>query len=181
MEVILDSGFILYVMRKKIDFISQLKEKGFKIRIPREVIQELKDRRNKSFASREERLMIDEAIKILEREGIKRIDIGKQKIADWFVHKGKDGYYIATTNSYIKHRVPKIIEIIESHGKVEPIEINHDKKYNKKLKKPIEKKKEFSRKFSDGGISVKGYVGKGLVSKRLRFGEPQFHKKQIKR
>ena len=47
MEVILDSNFIVSCVMKGIDFISQLEGKGFKILIPREVIQEIKDLRNK--------------------------------------------------------------------------------------------------------------------------------------
>ncbi len=43
MEVILDSSFIISCVKRKIDFISQLEEKGFKVLVAREVLQELKD------------------------------------------------------------------------------------------------------------------------------------------
>ena len=176
MEVILDSGFILHAMRKKIDFVSQLEEQGFKIRVPREMVQEMKDRRLKSFPSHEERMMIDKAIKILEKNNIKSIDVGKQRIAEWLLHKGKEGYYIATTNAEIKHRVPRVIEIFESRGTVEPVEKGRQEI---KLKKRVKEEEEWPRRFSEGGKTVKGYVGRKLEPRRLRFGEPQFHRKEI--
>ena len=43
MQVILDSGFILHAMHKRIDFLEQLEKQGFVIRIPKEIVQELKD------------------------------------------------------------------------------------------------------------------------------------------
>ena len=56
MEVILDTSFILSCMRKRIDFLSQLEEQGFMVKIPKEVIQELKDLHSRSKTSEEDRI-----------------------------------------------------------------------------------------------------------------------------
>ena len=43
MEVLLDTNFIISSLLKKIDFLGELEGMGFKIILPREVLQELKD------------------------------------------------------------------------------------------------------------------------------------------
>jgi len=115
MKVLLDCGFILVCMRKKIDFVSQLENQGFGIRVPKEVLQELKDLRYKSFSSPQDRINIKEALALLEKNHVKRITFGQGKISHWFIKKGHEGYYIATTNSKIKHHVPKKIFIFKSN------------------------------------------------------------------
>ena len=119
MEVILDKGFILVCMRKKIDFISQLKEKGFTIRVPREVLQELKDLQYESSLSHQDREIIKEIPmlfeRLLEKNEIKHITFGKGKIEHWFIKKAHEGYYIATTNADIKHHIPRKIVILKSN------------------------------------------------------------------
>ncbi len=118
MEVIIDANFILHCMRKRIDFISQLTKQGFKIKIPREVIQELKDLLKEPKSSKLDRAMIREIISVIERRKIKRTTIGKGKIEDWLIEKGNMGYYIATCNSNVKHKIINKILIFESRGEV---------------------------------------------------------------
>ena len=47
MEAVLDTNFIVSCVKKKIDFISELENLGFKIVLPKEIFQELKDLRFK--------------------------------------------------------------------------------------------------------------------------------------
>ena len=65
MEVILDSSFIVSAMLARIDFLSQLEEKGFKVLVPKEVIEELKDLKLKRGQSHEVRSSIDAALDII--------------------------------------------------------------------------------------------------------------------
>ncbi len=109
MEAILDTSFILSALRSKIDFISSLSEKGFSIKVPREVIQELKDLRLKT--KREERLNIDLALEILGKKGIKKIKLGKSRVDEGLIAAGKRGAYIATLDSAIKRAVQSRIFI----------------------------------------------------------------------
>ncbi len=114
MEVILDKSFIMACMRKNIDFITQLEKKGFKIRVPREVIQELKDIKYDQKASHQDRELVKKALEMLRKNKVKGITLGKGKIEHWFIRKGNEGYYIATRNAKIKHHVPKKIAIFKS-------------------------------------------------------------------
>ena len=120
MNVILDSSFIISCFRKKIDFREQLEGQGFNVLVPREVMQELKDVRKNSKSSREDRLAIDLALESLLGRGIKHISLGKGKVDDWLIKKGKQGFYIATLDREIKRNVPNRIVIFDAQKRVGP-------------------------------------------------------------
>jgi len=118
MNAILDTNFIISCIRKKIDFMSQLEEQGFKVMVPREVMQELKDIRLRSSASHEDRMAIDLALGIFSQHGIKRISLGEGRVDDWLIHMGKQGYYVATLDQGIKRAVPHSIVIFDAQKRV---------------------------------------------------------------
>lgn len=116
MEVLLDSSFIISCIRKRIDFLSQLEEQGFKVKIPTEVIQELKDVRKGSKTSQQDRVAIDVAFEMFENRKIKKVKIGGKNVDAGLIMKGKEGYYIATLDGGIKHEIPRRIIIFSSKG-----------------------------------------------------------------
>ena len=118
MEVILDTNFIISCLRKKIDFLSQLEEQGFKVAVPREVIQELKDVRFDKKTSREDRTAIDVAMQTLTKDKVKMITLGRGKVDDWLVNKGNEGYYIATLDRGIKHKIANRVVIFDAQKRV---------------------------------------------------------------
>lgn len=118
MEVILDTNFIISCILKRIDFIEQLTEKGFRIVVPREVIEELKDLRLSNRVSHEERVAINVALELLEKKEIKKIKLGKMRVDDGLIKKGKEGIYIATLDAVIKRQVPNRIVILDSKKEV---------------------------------------------------------------
>lgn len=117
MEVLLDTNFIISCVKKKIDFISELEEFGFKIIIPREVLQELKDLRLN--VSHDERMAIDIGTGILEKSKAKKIKIGGQKVDDSLIEYGKNGAYIASLDAYIKRSVPNKVTINAAGNKLQ--------------------------------------------------------------
>lgn len=118
MEVLLDTNFIISCILRKIDFLSQLKEIGFKAVIPKKVIQELKDLRLSSKTSREERVAIDVAMEIISSKEIKKMTMGIGKVDDMLIKKGKEGVYIATLDNEIKRQVPNKIVIFSSQKRI---------------------------------------------------------------
>jgi len=118
MEAILDTSFIISCIMKKIDFLSQLEEKGFKAVVPREVLQELKGLRLSSKASHEERIAIDVALEMAASKRIKSITLGEGKVDDALIEKGKKGIYIATLDSGIKRNVPNKIVIFNAKKEI---------------------------------------------------------------
>lgn len=118
MEALLDSSFIISCLKKKIDFLSQLEEQGFVVKIPLEVFEELKDLRFRS--PREERAAIDLALQLFEQQKIKKIRLGHKKVDEGLIDKGLQGYYIATLDREIKRAVPHVIVLFDAEKRVGP-------------------------------------------------------------
>lgn len=109
MEVILDTNFIIACVRKKIDFIEELSNQGFKILLPREVYHELKDVRLKS--SSVDRAAIDIALMLVKQKKLKGITLGGTTVDQGLMNLGKQGAYIATLDTAIKRAVPNRVVI----------------------------------------------------------------------
>ena len=109
MEVILDSSFIITAMKNKLDFVDLLKEKGFSVKVPREVLIELKDLRLK--VSHEERVTIDLALSLIEKGNVRKMVIGKKKVDLALIERGKTGSYIATLDNAIKREIPNVVTL----------------------------------------------------------------------
>lgn len=109
MEVILDTNFIISCVRRRIDFIDELVKQGFRVKVPREIIEEMKDIRNK--VSRDEKMAIDVAFEMIEKQGIEKMKLPKGKVDEELIRLGKKGAYIATLDSAIKRIIPNVISI----------------------------------------------------------------------
>lgn len=118
MQVILDSSFIISCVRERIDFLTQLHEQGFTPIVPREILQEMKDLRLRSGTSHDDRIAIDVAFEMFEKEKIKKTTLGEGKVDEWLVKRGKDGIFIATLDNGIKKRIPKKIVIFKAQNRV---------------------------------------------------------------
>jgi rRNA-processing protein FCF1 len=118
MEVLLDSSFIISCIRKRIDFLSQLEEQGFRVKVPREVMQEMKDLKLKSKTSHDDRVAINAALNILGQKKIKKMKIGGKNVDEGLIDQGKKGYYIATLDRRIKLSVPRKIVLFSAKGSV---------------------------------------------------------------
>ena len=109
MEVILDTNFIISCVRRRIDFIEELEKNGFRIRVTREVLEEMKDIRNE--VSRDEKVAIDMAFEIIESNKVEKIKLPKGKVDEELIRLGKKGVYIATLDSAIKRIIPNVVGI----------------------------------------------------------------------
>lgn len=117
MEAILDTNFIISCLIKRIEFLEELRSLGFVPVVPKEVLQELKDLR-KGGTSHEERAMIDVAFELFEREKTKKTNLGKGKVDDSLIKKGKSGIFIATLDRGIKSKIPNRIVILSDQKKL---------------------------------------------------------------
>ena len=121
MEVLLDTNFIISCLVKRIDFLGELEGKGFRVKVPREVLEEMKDLKNSGKASHEERAMIDVAFEMLGNKKIKKMKLGSGKVDEKLIEWGKKGVYIATLDSGIKREIPNKIIINNSRKNLEVI------------------------------------------------------------
>jgi rRNA-processing protein FCF1 len=111
MEVILDSSFIISCVRKKIDFLSELEGQGFKVVVPREVLEELKDLKRRPGESHSDREAIDLAFQMMERGKVKKMKLGSRGVDEGLIGKGKEGVYIATLDRGIQRKIPNRVII----------------------------------------------------------------------
>ena len=109
MEVILDTNFIITCIRRDIDFLEQLEAEGFTVVVPKEVLEELKDLRFR--VTNDERTAINVALELLEKRKVKKMSLGHYSVDKGLINKGKEGYFIATLDSAIRHEVPNVVGI----------------------------------------------------------------------
>lgn len=107
----MDTNFIISCIRKKIDFLEQLNQMGFKAVIPREVFEELKDLKKRDGTPRDDRIAIDVAFQMLEKEKVGKMRLGHVNVDEGLIKKGKEGIYIASLDNHIKKEVPNRIII----------------------------------------------------------------------
>ncbi|MCA9485846.1 MAG: hypothetical protein KC506_03315 [Nanoarchaeota archaeon] len=121
MDVLLDTNFSISCIIKRIDFIEELESLGFKIKVPRGVLQEMKDLRKEDKTTHKERQAIDAASTLLRESKIKIVKVGGRYVDEGLIQKGKQGIYIATLDREIKNQVPNKV-VIDSARKSIKIE-----------------------------------------------------------
>ncbi len=114
MEVLLDSNFIVACVKKNIDFMEELAGLGFRVVVPREVVEELKDLRLN--VSHNDRAAIDIALARFASEKFEKAKLGKRTVDEGLIAKGKQGAYIATLDAAIKRVVPNRVTISASQN-----------------------------------------------------------------
>lgn len=119
MEVLLDTSFIVSCVMKRIDFLEELENLGFRIKVPREVMQELKDLKKGKKSSRREREAIDVAFQMLEKS--KKMKLGGRTVDDGLIAHGRSGIYIATLDRGIKVKVPNKVVLDNSRKSVKVV------------------------------------------------------------
>ncbi len=117
MEVILDTNFIVSCVKRKIDFLDVLAGMGFRVVLPREVMQELKDLKMKT--SHADRMAIELAFDIIGSSKIKKIRLGDMEVDKGLIEKGRTGIYIATLDAVIKREVPNRVVISNAKNSLE--------------------------------------------------------------
>lgn len=116
MEVLLDSNFIISCIKKKIDFIAELETMGFKVLLPKEVYEEIKDLKFNSPPAN--KAAINVALELFSKRKVKKMGLGKKPVDEGLIEMGKRGAYIATLDSAIKRVVPNKVVISESSNRL---------------------------------------------------------------
>jgi len=115
-QVLLDTNFILSCVRKKIDFFEEIKLMGFGILIPKEVIREI-------VKFKEKKPEADLALKILEKNNYKKIELAKGHVDKKIINYAKENpeLIIATLDKEIKDKINNQKLIIRGNKKLEII------------------------------------------------------------
>jgi len=117
--VVLDTNFILSCIRKKIDFFNDIQFMGFKIIIPIQVLDEV---RQLSMTAKGK--FKDEAkvgLKLLEQNEFKRVDLYIKNVDNGIVKLAKDNkeYIVATLDQEIKNQLKNRKLIIRGEKRLE--------------------------------------------------------------
>jgi len=111
---LLDTSFILSCIRKKIDFFEEINFMGFRILIPKQVIEEIKGlSKSKSEA--------EIALKLLEKKKFKKIILHGKNVDNGIIKVAKENenYIIATLDKEIKNRTKNQKLVIRGSRKIE--------------------------------------------------------------
>ena len=113
-QTILDTNFILSCVKNKIDFFEEIKFMGLQIIIPVQVINEIKRLKNRNSGL---------AIKILEKNSFKKIDLGKGHVDKRIIKFAKQNpqAVIATLDRELKKKVKNNKMVIRGTKKLEII------------------------------------------------------------
>lgn len=117
MEAILDTNFIITCIKEGIDFIDQLKVNGFRIIVPKEVVDEIKDLRKDGSRSDRQSALI--ALEIIEHSKLEKTSLTKRSVDEGLIERGKKGAYIATLDAAIRRIVPNKIIISRTKKSIE--------------------------------------------------------------
>ncbi len=111
-QIILDTSFILTCIKQKIDFFEELV--GTQILIPEQVINEIKNLKNPNSGL---------ALKILEKNKFKKIDLGKGNVDNLIIKFAKENpkSIVATLDKEIKNKTKNYKLIIRGKKKLEVI------------------------------------------------------------
>ena len=115
--VLLDTNFILTCLKQKIDFVEEIYFRGFKILIPKQVIEELKilEKRRYNYAGF--------ALKLIKEKKFKKVDL-KDKKTDRAILKfatNNKSAIIATLDKELKENIENRKMVIRSKKKLEII------------------------------------------------------------
>ena len=86
MEAILDTNFIIACIKEGIDFIDQLKINGFRIIVPKEVVDEIRSKKEGSRSDRQSALI---ALEIIENSKLEKTSLTKRSVDEGLIEKGK--------------------------------------------------------------------------------------------
>lgn len=87
MEVLLDSSFIVSCIKKKIDFLVELEGMGFKVLLPKEVFEEIKDLRFNSDHGT--KVAVEVALELFKKRKIKSVALGDRQVDEGLIEFGK--------------------------------------------------------------------------------------------
>jgi len=117
MKVFLDTSFIVSCIKRKIDFLSELKLNGLEAIVPSEVFEELKDLSKSKKTSHEDRMSAKIGFDFLNSEKIKKVSLGSN-VDEGLIKKGQLGLYIATLDNEIKRNVKNKVIISSSNNSI---------------------------------------------------------------
>jgi rRNA-processing protein FCF1 len=118
-KVLLDTNFILFCVKEKVDFFEYFEMEGFKVLIPDKVLSELK--RLSALGKKGIKVRADFALRFLDKSGDFEEVVAKGKYADSAIFnylKDHQNISLATNDEGLKKKVKNRVFIIRSNKKI---------------------------------------------------------------
>ena len=106
MQAIIDTGFIMNRMKSDASFITTIESKGYKIRISKKILDELKDIANSVKSGVEDNSLAKMALELFsDHKRFKRVDMGHSPTSESLIQKSEEGFFIGTLDKEVNRRI----------------------------------------------------------------------------
>lgn len=116
MKIILDTNFLIYSAKHKMDYVEEignLINEGFDLVVPKQVINELKMLRDDKWkkVSGADKRAADLALQLLEHNKVKIVDISGKSVDEAIVNLADSNVknIVCTLDREMRHKLPRVI------------------------------------------------------------------------
>ena len=116
MKVILDTNFIIYCAKNKLDYVEELSEllnEGFELVVPSQVINELNQLKNDKWkkVSGKDKLAIDLALQLLNINKVKEVQIEGNSVDEGIINLANESKknIVCTFDRGMRKLLPRVI------------------------------------------------------------------------
>jgi rRNA-processing protein FCF1 len=118
MKIILDTNFLIYCAKNKLDYvegIGNLINEGFELVVPLQVIEELKMLRDDKWkkVSGKDKMAIDLALQMLDANNVKKVKVSGNSVDEGIVNLANENKknIVCTLDREMRHNLPRVILI----------------------------------------------------------------------
>jgi rRNA-processing protein FCF1 len=118
MKIILDTNFLIYCAKNKLDYIEEIKNlinEGFELVVPRQVINEINKLKEDKFkkVSGKDKLACNLALQILEKNKVKIVNLEGKTVDDAIINLALEDKknIVCTLDREIRHTLGRVILI----------------------------------------------------------------------
>ncbi|MEK6935452.1 MAG: PIN domain-containing protein [Nanoarchaeota archaeon] len=116
MKIILDTNFIIYCAKNKLDYvegIGDLLNEGFELVVPSQVVNELKQLKNDKWkkVSGKDKTAIDLALQLLKVNNVKEVEIKGNSVDEGMINLANENKknIVCTFDREMRKKLPRVI------------------------------------------------------------------------
>lgn len=118
MKVILDTNFLIYCAKNKLDYLEEignLINEGFELVVPMQVVEEMKKLKDDKWkkVSGKDKMAIDLALQLLDVNKVKKVKIKGESVDEGIVNLANEDKknIVCTLDREMRHNLPRVILI----------------------------------------------------------------------
>lgn len=118
MKIILDTNFLIYCAKNKLDYVEQIRNlinEGFELVVPMQVVNELEKLKNDKLkkVSGKDKLAIDLALQLLDFNNVKKIEVSGKSVDEGIISLANENKknIVCTLDKEMRHILGRVILI----------------------------------------------------------------------